>query len=292
MKTLRHKILFLTFAILLLLAITFALFSYYSEPRHNGRPLSAWLEEYDRNMYQRSEAADAIRAIGTNATPTLVKMLIPGRKLSIARLLERARIPIELIEDTSDRMRGHRLAMHGFRLLGPTASNALPELLNHLENPDRAYYATEAIQAIGPPAIAPVQQFLTSTNLDARRHAVHILISVSRRDPATVSNLLAHPDPIVRGEAYIWFPDRRRQSPSEILEILLGGIKDPDTYVACRAAITIRSLGLDATNALPRLYELSATTNALLAAEINSTIKNIEKRVRIEQFDSRHSTSR
>jgi hypothetical protein len=44
------------------------------EPSYQGKPLRAWLDEaskYGRN-YEASEAADAVRNIGTNAIPDLV----------------------------------------------------------------------------------------------------------------------------------------------------------------------------------------------------------------------------
>ena len=286
MKTLRKKVLTITLGVFLLLSLTLALASYFSEPRHKGRRLSEWLELYDRIARINGEAEQAILAIGSNAVPTLVKMLIPGGKLSLSRLLQRTGIPIELIEDSSDRMRNHNLAMHGFRLLGPTASNALPQLLSLMEQEDHSYLISEAIQAIGQPALAPVQPLLNSTNRISRIHAVHIILQITRRDLNTVSNLLAHPDPIVRGETYLWLPSHSLP-PQQIMEIQLNGLLDPETYVACRAAVALRNLNLYATNALPRLYELSMTTNVVLANEINSTIRNIEKRLRIEQSSPR-----
>ena len=284
-KTLRKKVL-ITFGVFLLLSLTLALASYFSEPRHKGRRLSEWLELYDRNARINGEAEQAILAIGSNAVPTLVKMLIPGEKLSLGHLLERTGIPIELIQDTSDRMRNHNLAMHGFRILGSTASNALPQLLFLLEQEDHSYLVSDAIQAIGQPALAPALPLLDSTNQIARRHAVHIILHITDRNLDTVSNLLAHPDPFVRGETYLWLPSHSLPL-QQIMEIQLDGLLDPETYVACRAALALRNLNLYATNALPRLHELSFTTNARLAGEIQSTIRNIEKRLRIEESSSR-----
>lgn len=292
MRTLRRKILWLTLGVFLILVVTFTLFSYFSEPRHNGRRLSAWLALYNQNIRLNAEVEEAVRAIGTNAIPTLVKMLIPGGNFSVVRLVERAGLHIELIEDTSDRWRDHNLAMHGFRILGPQASNAVPQLLTILENSDRAYFAAEALQTIGSPALAPVQQLLTSTNVETKRHSVHIILSITRRDTNTVSRLLTHPDHFIRGETYLWLRSHNLP-PAYILSTLLDGLNDPHTYAAQRAVIGIRSLPLEnATNALPRLYELQSTTNALLARELTNAIKNIEKRVRIEQSSPRQNTFR
>lgn len=270
--------------LVVLLTGTAALFSYFSEPRYNGRQLSYWLMLYHTDFRQAPEAQHAIRAIGTNAVPTLIRLLYPGeRTFSVARLLSKTDIPIELIEDNSKQLSRVNFALYGFRLLGPTASNAIPTLLADLENPQVRYLASDALQSIGAPAFAPVQQLLTSTNTELKQHAVHIILGITRRDSNTVARLLQHTDPFVRGETYLWLRTPR-QSPEEILSTLLDGLRDPESYVACRAAIAIRGMELEhVTNTLPRLYEFSATTNALVATEITSTIKNIEKRIRIEQ---------
>jgi hypothetical protein len=279
----RQKIFWLSLPTTALFISTIALFSYFSEPRHNGRPLSAWLQDYHRSYHHQAAAEEAVRAIGPNAAPTLVKMLLPfERTFSLARLLKRTSIPIELLEDNSDSMPTYHLAMHGFRILGPAASNAIPLLLPHLENPNTAHIVADAIQTIGEPALASVQPLLAHTNAVTKCHAVHIILGITWRDPATVSNLLSSTDHIIRGETYLWL-NSHYISPTYLFTNLLHGLEDPHPYVAQRAVIALRSLPLPrATNALPYLYAKQSTTNALLAQEITTAIKNIEKRIRIE----------
>ena len=284
MNILRRKSLWVGFVVLLiLLAAIFAFSSYFSEPRYQGRRLSHWLaENHDRYS---PESQEALRAIGSNAVPTLLKMLQLEEPFSLRGVFEKLRVPIELIKDDSERNRVRNMALRGFHFIGVAGAPAIPTLLPLLTNRN-AYTASEVLQCIGPPALAPVQQFLTHTNLDARRHAVHIILSITRRAPATLTNLLAHPDPIVRGETYLWL--RSNELPAEfVLETLLKGLEDPDELAASRAAVAIRGSGLDATKALPRLHQLRQTTNALLATEITSTINHLNKLIRIEQYAPR-----
>jgi len=276
-----------------MLAGTIVMISYFSEPRYGGRRLTDWLLEYHDSAYSNrprdaAAAEKALRAIGTNAIPTLVRMLFPmDRTLPVARMLEAAKIPLDFVEDDSKRISYHVIALSGFHLLGPAASNALPQLLPHLNNPDRARYVTGPIEFIGAPALGPVTEFLVSTNVAAKRSAVRILFSITGRKLTTFSNLLAHPDPIVRGEGYLYLT--QQVAPEVRQDSFLNGLNDSDSYVVSRAAIAIANLGLDATNFLSRLEELSTRTNAVLAAEIRSSIKRIEKRVRIEKSSPRAS---
>lgn len=279
-------------ATFILLTATFGLLSYFSEPRYQGRKLTDWLMDYHISTYKGNQrnaapAEEALRAIGTNAIPTLVNMLFPEeRTWSLARLFAAAKVPLDLVEDDLARASYYPIALEGFRLFGASASNALPLLLPKLGDSRSAYQVTEAIALIGEPAIRPVTELLVSTNADARRNSVHVLFALTRHELTTVSNLLSHPDPVIRGEAYLWIVGR--QIPTEVRQnMIFNGLNDPDPYVSSRAAMVIRNLGSDATNYLNRLQELSVTTNTVLGLEVVATIKQIEKRQRIEQSNPR-----
>ena len=287
LKTRQQKILWGAVAIFGLLCGTFLLLAYFAEPRYGGRTLTDWLLEYHVRAYgdhprEAAEAEKAIRAIGTNAIPTLVRLLFPmARGLPVARMLEAAQIPVDFVEDDSARISYHVIALNGFHLLGPAASNALPQLLPHLNDPERARYVTSAIEFIGAPAVGPVAEYLASTNIAAKQRAVRILFSIRGRELSTFSNLFVHPDPIVRGEGYLYLV--ASQVPSDVQSALLTkGLNDPEAHVVSRAAIAVRNPGTDGTNFLPQLYELSTSTNAHVAAEVRSSIQSIEKRVRIK----------
>jgi hypothetical protein len=217
-------------------------------------------------------------------------MVIAQEAFSLTRVAKKLRIPIEFLA-SSEPYENHRLAMHGFRLLGPTASNALPILGSVAVDEPNSYYVYEAIQTIGKPALPMLNQFLTTTNQEAKRYAVWSILNINLTDFTVLSNLLVYPDPQVRGEAYLCVPSRHYIPQHDRLQILLRGIGDPHNFASQRAVLGLRQLGFYATNALPRLYELQSTTNARLAQEITTTIQNIEKRVRIEQASVNKATA-
>src|SRR5687768_3267883 len=169
MRALRSNLLRLGGAVALLVAASYLLISHFSEPRHKGRSLTSWLREYDRDMWDDGEAARAVRSIGTNTAPHLVRMLLSGQRPLFPWLAEKLRFPLQFDSDSGPN-EAHRLATHGFRLLGPTVSNALPSLLRFMTNSGRGYLVVEAIDSIGEPALPSMERLLTSTNYNAQRY--------------------------------------------------------------------------------------------------------------------------
>jgi hypothetical protein len=105
------------------------------EPVHEGKSLSAWLPALDyanRGMPGVSprDASRAVRAAGTNAFPTLFRLLratdSPLKLKLVALLKKQNRINLRIT--TAQNL--HREAEAAFQLLGPQASAALPELIN------------------------------------------------------------------------------------------------------------------------------------------------------------------
>jgi hypothetical protein len=261
-----------------LLAGIVALSHYFSEPRHAGQHLTFWLKEYYERHTPRSE--QALLAIGTNAIPTLIKLLLEEEPLSLARILEKARLPIELVHDNSQLMERRHLATIGFQVLGSNAAPTVPALLRLLDDSPRSHLASEALFYIGEPALAPVRSFLVSTNPYAKRHAVHLVLSITRHARTNILSLISDPDPTIRAETYLYL--RGPGVPTDfILDQLIKGLHDPDPNAASYAAIALRNIGNEGTNALPRLYEIQNTTNTLAPAELATTIKSLEKRIRL-----------
>jgi hypothetical protein len=116
------------------------------EPVYQGKTLSAWLERYSGNggpvqPYEieegRAEAATAIRHIGTNGIPCLLRMAAtedsPVKKwlvrvpasMRVAKYLVSQ--PLFLRWETKSVL-GPSNACTGFRLLGPEAKSAIPGL--------------------------------------------------------------------------------------------------------------------------------------------------------------------
>jgi hypothetical protein len=116
------------------------------EPEYQGRRFSAWLNEYHQARWNGKRFSDphatmqaaeqAIKAIGTNGIPTLLRLLQGNdlkRKEKLNALLDKQSL-MHLRFERSSLQRG--LAMSGFEILGSEAMPAGPALVQGLQSPD------------------------------------------------------------------------------------------------------------------------------------------------------------
>jgi hypothetical protein len=126
------------------------------EPEYNGIALSAWLTRcFSSSPTEQAMGADAVRQMGTNVLPTLTRWIqyeTPGWRKQLWRLgakpsfLNRNEtMRLLLVGKPANRA---ILAEGGFAILGPGASNALPDLrrlANNSEAPDTQGRAVRCI---------------------------------------------------------------------------------------------------------------------------------------------------
>jgi tetratricopeptide (TPR) repeat protein len=112
------------------------------EPSYEGESLSDWLTRAVENgISYRPEAPhlaqcrEAIRAIGTNAIPPLIRILrakdspVKMAVISVAERQSYVKIPLHSVEEQKER------ALAGFYLLGDLATNAVPALIDIWRQP-------------------------------------------------------------------------------------------------------------------------------------------------------------
>jgi len=147
------------------------------QPQYEGRNLLHWLELYELGAGNREateQAARAVRQIGTNAVPWLVKWM------KYERPYWRAEVVQMLGNKWYQRARQHaRLADRGFAILGPTANCALPELDRMTHNTAQPATALAALAVVrrfadGAPVLAGVITDRTA-RLDFRLQALAAL---------------------------------------------------------------------------------------------------------------------
>jgi len=112
------------------------------EPVYHGKNLSQWMKIYGRPTRQEDklEAEEAVRQIGTNAIPWLLKW-IGKRPPAWSRAVSDIRTDWNSVNRVINALRKRPLqisqkrwdAAYGFRILGPSASNAVPALANMLD---------------------------------------------------------------------------------------------------------------------------------------------------------------
>jgi HEAT repeat protein len=124
------------------------------EPVYKAHSLTFWLKQARQNNWLDPEAEKAIRAMGTNALPTLMEMVKVRNSPLRADLIKMSTnqhlvsIPILPQHDI------HLMAIYGFRQLGATAKAAVPRLviLINDKDPEVRDCAAICLGRIGPSA--------------------------------------------------------------------------------------------------------------------------------------------
>jgi hypothetical protein len=165
-----------------------------SEPIYQGKPLSVWLQGNQPDEEQ--EVYEAIRGTGTNAIPSLSRMLRahdPPLKLKLFELVQK--LPVVWLKPTlatTWNVRGER----GFHALGEDAKDAVPELIRIYEanvSASSQSAAANALGSIGSDAAKAVPSLLgrmTDTNASVRGDAAYTLGRIHSKPELVLPPLL------------------------------------------------------------------------------------------------------
>ena len=167
-------------------AIAFALFLTLTrehQPEYEGHKLSEWLEQCRKAVFAEDrkteeEARTAVRNIGSNALPCLLKWIDhepPAWRMSLRTNLptfisNRRMVYRWLGEDEADRRASY--AGLGFQILGTNAFGAVPALDALMKDTTKPRISERAIYAlgrIGEPAIPVLRAGLADSNQTNRR---------------------------------------------------------------------------------------------------------------------------
>lgn len=229
------------------LAVAGALVWSPSEPEYHDKPLRFWLQAFDPNYRSkppgystnatdegptRDEAETVIRAIGTNALPTLLRMIAYHlNPLEIKLRLLILRLPSILrVQPTNPNPNSE--ALMAFYTLGTNAGPAVPQLIEICDREsDRntRNWVLTALGEIGPPAKAAIPMLLSiasSTNAQWRERAVIDLGDI-------------HSD------------------PADVVPTLILCLGDPDPKIRLDSVLSLQKFGEDAKLAGPALLELA-----------------------------------
>ncbi len=229
----------ISFVVLVLSVLSFLAWEVFRgrEPVYQGKTLTEWLEVYNTGGQTETNYAktrEAVEHVGTNAIPTLLRMLrkTDSRlKMKWYEFVYWQRVfKIKVIYAS---WRNQEAAM-GFRILGGRARAAVPGLIKIYEeniSPTSASYAAEALGAIGRDAKAAVPSLLSVLN--------------SVKDPN---------DP--RRAASVKALGEIGEEPAQVVPVLIGCLRDSNTWVQTWALGALESFGPAAKSAVPKLNEL------------------------------------
>lgn len=253
------------------------------EPISGGKPLSYWMERLDNRSDTTARAA--IKEMGTNALPDLIRML---RQLQSAADQSGDRavttsIPLGpgvTMHPSADLSRVRPL--NAIVCLGPVGQPALPYILPLVTNQNyqTKIWAFFALKSIGPDTqtvssvVPTLFQALGDQNWTMRLAAINALAALHPRPPEVTPafiRFLDDPSEIVSDDAMRWLV---AQTNPVVLPRLDKQLHDKDSYVVTKAATRIGVFGAAAAASAPRLRELrndplstvrQAATNALAA---------------------------
>lgn len=248
-----------------------------SEPKYEGIKLSQWLERYFNNFDsepQRNEAVEAVRHIGSNAVPCLLRWLGTSDSTLMESIEEWVdkHSPIKL-PFTNVYISYHDRALMGFEILGPQAQAAIPELERRMDYTNKVGSAAEMLCRIGPAATSALLRGLTNSDPDIRSATAGAIWLRSQEIGPTPGFNRAANQPIKL--PVLLLLDLLRQSDSEVRMLGLQGIQAAasqkavetanavpllidllkDSNIECRAqaANALACFGPEATNAVPAL---------------------------------------
>jgi HEAT repeat protein len=263
---------------------------HFSEPSYNGKVLSAWLLEAERSgevnqfwtggRQPDSQAAQAIRAIGTAGLPTLVSLVRVKDTSLRKKLRDFARdykwIPI----DPHDSHFLAGLGLYGFWVLGPVAKPAVPDLIASLDddNAQVRSVAAYAISLTGSADIAALPALEKRLNLlcqtkspasdwDLEAYCVlHALGEIGPPAQAALPQIALLSQPSSQAIGYA--KAAHIKITGEGLDSAIAPLKDPSAITNWRLAwVVARELGTNAAAAVP-----------LLAANLQSTNQEVQER--------------
>lgn len=211
------------------------------EPVLEGRLLTSWLDHHVPSSAASppygspgwKKADEAIRHIGTNAIPTLLKMMRAKEwPPLVIKLMDRVRrfgFPVKQYRYATAR---HEEAEYAFEMLGTNAVGAVPELIRIYQQDISASSQRCAALALGhigrgaQLALPALIQRFTHTNSDTRFYAVSAVMSIGGETGVVVPALtgaLKDPNVNVRWNALSGlsrFGGRARPAVPEILKML------------------------------------------------------------------------
>ena len=248
------------------------------EPSYQGRLLSEWLDRASMGGVPdstRREAEAAVRAIGTNALPTLLGWIryeySPVRELYASvvtrlPLSEKLRNGLERISGSAKATIPHWSAGEGFRILNTNAVTAIPQLFHLAAGPNRRPVARRAVQAlggIGPPAVPHLITLVTNRNGPVSHEAVIQLALLATNVPTVTPLFLQFVEDPAFDVSYAacFSLQRAGVSPQAAVPVLIRALQSKHEEIRLVAAHALGGYGADAIPAVPQLQAGLLNTN-------------------------------
>jgi hypothetical protein len=165
-----------------------------SEPIYQGKKLTVWLGELNASKGTNDPAAQAVRGLGTNALPTLIRLIDRRDYFSTRAQAWLQKIP--LVRGTPARDQRWQVVC-AFKILGPLGAPAARELSAILEQGRHPGYAASCLAAIGLSGLPGLTQALGHKDAKVRFSAASALGGLLHEAQPAVPQLRARlADPV------------------------------------------------------------------------------------------------
>lgn len=259
---------------LLVLAAALLLFLFFRpappEPTHAGRPLRDWLVEFDHGSRTTNYAAAsaAIRAMGTNALPALIRYLrLKDPPFNRQRIKLKARLKMRGRPGGEYALFWHRRAATACGELGEAGAPAFPAMAEAMQENQAAQDVAFALSRMLP-ASAPVLTNVVATGPTiARYRAADVLLtayshpSIEEMARTALLQALQDTNAGLRATAAsaLKYWNKRLDL---VVPALTRVLSDPDVNARGNAATALGQMGSAAKPAVPELIKLLNDTNA------------------------------
>ncbi len=235
------------------------------EPSYHGKRLSEWVAHYGSGLQADSAQADeAVRAVGTNAIPVLLRMLHTRDSDFKRKLIELSNRQSFIQSPFKYAFVPQRDASFAFRALGPEGIIALPELIELSRNPETSYFTCIALAWLGPESIPTLRAGLTNQAREVKYASINALGFSGSNAVGVLPDLIAlskDADNGIRGLALETL-GRIGQAPALVVPVLVAALQDPDINVRFDALESLTHFGPLATSAAPAIQQaMSAPDN-------------------------------
>lgn len=272
-----------------------------TEPAYRGKSLSWWMAGFSASAHEDwdslefREAAEAIRHIGTNALPHLLKRIDCQTTVSKTEhrlagwldVLPESIVP-ERFKVSSRRERKllrAQQAVIAFQILGTNAAFAMPQLIRMANDPgdeERASHATRALYEMGPQVIPALLQIVLNTNAPDRYAAMLPLGFLGTNSvevfPVLIRLLDDPADEVCSGAAEML--GRIRLQPDLCVPALIHCLSsNPNPMARAAAAQSLGRFGSDALPAVSSLRAALSNENNYVQRQAKETLFEIAPEV-------------
>jgi HEAT repeat protein len=268
-----RKVLLLLLGVIVLAGVVFKAMQP-KEPEYQGRKLSEWIADLNKQPPKSTEAEIAIRQMKKEALPLIERRLTPAehKPTKLETFLYHLQMKMGLYEQKT--FYGWEDSFKAMEILGDDSLPALERLLEHPHIGGRAAYALarlEAVQALERGAA-------TNKNPYCRWHSVQALSGVSQRKEEATAVLLrltydAETGIVAAAVSGLgWLGGNSETVVPRLCEM----VENADERIKPEIVFALELLGTNATQAIPSLLKIKGSGDAELRKLAQRALDHIE----------------